>query len=411
MLKTALFRINGVLVILLSLISVSIRAQSPGNLILIDAEAKQPFTVRIGDQLFASSGHGHLVITHLQDSNYKLSIRFQKLNSGDLVFPVTVRGKDLGFQIKRSDSSWILYNWQTKESVKSMKVIDSSRVLVRGVKRDDGFSSLMAAVVNDSTVMYNTYEGTGLSGRDTINVVKSDSSRTQKIITNTNPNAIIVTQKKAPDAELPKTAEPIPVAGGVKVSQENNRPAKQSQKAGLYVTGIKKIRESSLKISRKITYVDITKDGSADTVILFIYFENSKADSVVKTIRVANSQPATASGQPPKANRQLSDANNHQQCLQVASESDLGALRTAVLEANSEQEKIAVASGAFALKCFTVAQIRVLAGLFVSEKTRYKLMDAAHLHVSDHEQFHTMVDMFVDKIMQKKFLLLAGKQS
>jgi hypothetical protein len=53
-------------------------AQQAGNLVLIDADNKLPFTVRIGDQLFASSGHGHLVIAHLKDSSYSSGVTSKK---------------------------------------------------------------------------------------------------------------------------------------------------------------------------------------------------------------------------------------------------------------------------------------------------------------------------------------------
>ena len=72
---------------------------------------------------------------------------------------------------------------------------------------------------------------------------------------------------------------------------------------------------------------------------------------------------------------------------------------------------MALASGAFALKCFTVSQIRALAGLFVSDKARYRLMEAAQPHISDHEHFRELADMYRDKNFQRKFLVMAEKRS
>ena len=117
--KPGLFGMNGFLLFLLTCCSFALRAQQPGNLILIDAENKQPFTVRIGDQLYASSSHGHLVLYHLKDSSYRLNFRFAKKTMAELVFPVTVRQKDLGFQFRGADSSWVLYNWQTKQTIRA----------------------------------------------------------------------------------------------------------------------------------------------------------------------------------------------------------------------------------------------------------------------------------------------------
>ena len=98
-------------------------------------------------------------------------------------------------------------------------------------------------------------------------------------------------------------------------------------------------------------------------------------------------------------------------CAQVATEEDTQFLRSAILKANTEQEKIAVASGAFTMKCFSVSQVRFLAGLLVSDKAKYGLMDAARLHVADREHFRELVDMLSDKNFQRKFLVMAEKRS
>ena len=63
------------------------------------------------------------------------------------------------------------------------------------------------------------------------------------------------------------------------------------------------------------------------------------------------------------------------------------------------------------MKCFSVSQLRVLAALFVSDKARYRLMEAAKLHVSDKDHFRELADMYTDKNFQKKFLVMADKRS
>jgi hypothetical protein len=96
---------------------------------------------------------------------------------------------------------------------------------------------------------------------------------------------------------------------------------------------------------------------------------------------------------------------------QGATDEDTEALRSAILKANSEQEKIAVAAGAFAMKCFSVSQVRFLASLLVSDKAKYGLMDAAHWHLVDRDHFPELVDMLTDKNFQRKFLVMAEKRS
>src|SRR5450755_2014740 len=207
--KPGLFGMNGFIIFLLTCLSVVARGQQPGYMILIDAENKQAFTVRIGDQLFSSSGHGHLVLSQLKDSSYLLNLRFPKNNRADQVFPVVVRKKDLGFQLKGADSSWVLYNWQTKETIRPVTERDSSRILDMGVKRENGFSKLMASVVNDSSVMYNTYKG---------NSFNRDSSKTDSLLTvNRQPPTSNRQPKRSPAIEgqssycQPPTANRQPV--------------------------------------------------------------------------------------------------------------------------------------------------------------------------------------------------------
>ncbi len=115
--KPGLFGMNGFIVFLLTFFTFGARAQQAAGLILIDAEGKEAFTIRVGDQMYASSAHGHLSLSHLKDSVYRLCVRFPKKNLAEQVFPVKVRQKDLGFILKGEDSSWVLYNWQTKETI------------------------------------------------------------------------------------------------------------------------------------------------------------------------------------------------------------------------------------------------------------------------------------------------------
>ena len=73
----------------------------------------------------------------------------------------------------------ILFNWQTKEIIRPVYEKDSSRMLEQGIKRDDGFSRLMAAVVNDTAVMYNTYAGNGFGHDSAIANIQSQKPKTQ----------------------------------------------------------------------------------------------------------------------------------------------------------------------------------------------------------------------------------------
>ena len=111
---------------------------------LVDAENRMPFTARIGETLVQSSDHGHLLFPQLADSNYLVIISFPKKNLAEKVFPVAMHKKDQGMLLKASDNDWVLYNWQSKETIRALKNPDSTLFLEKGVRREDGFSRLMA---------------------------------------------------------------------------------------------------------------------------------------------------------------------------------------------------------------------------------------------------------------------------
>ncbi|MDP4214238.1 MAG: hypothetical protein Q8926_16625 [Bacteroidota bacterium] len=399
---------NGVILFLLALCPFAMQAQQVGSLILIDAENKQTFTVRVGDQLYASSGHGHLVLPHLTDSTYRLNIRFPKKNLEEQVFPVVIHSKDLGFQLKGADSSWVLYNWQTKQTIHPVKESDSSRILDMGIKREDGFSKLMAAVVNDTSVTYNTYKGNGF-GKDSSAALRHPANQPQ--------DSTLAVNLPSHSPVEPGGHNKDPSTVNHQPSTVNRQPStvnRQSSTTTAQPSTIKKLREVNLKISRKMVFLDRGPEGQADTVTLFVYFET---DTTLKKQGAAQSLAVKKQAATDSASGNRVQAGNKSQktaedaCSQLATDEDMEFLRTAILKANTDQEKIAMATGAFTLKCFSVSQIRLLAGLFVSDKSKYRLMEAARLHVADHDHFRELADMYTDKNFQRKFLVMAEKRS
>jgi hypothetical protein len=430
--KPGLFGMNGFLLFLLTCCSLALRAQQAGSLILIEAENKQPFTIRVGDHLYASSGHGHLVLYHFKDSSYRLNFRIARKQMAELVFPVVVRQKDLGFQIRSADSSWVLYNWQTKQTIRPVNEPDSNRILEMGVKRDDGFSKLMAAVVNDTAVMYNTYTGNWfardsvLAGGNTNNQVSSETIPPVSVPAVAGGKTSKISKQKAADSAVSKNN--IPTIANTQPPTANSQPPTpigQPPTANRQLPtangkpstaqGIKKLREVNLKISRKMVFLDMGNDGKLDTITLFVYYEkgdplSGKSVAVQSPVKKKTSPADTVS----TANAQAKNNAGSlfvSGCGEMATSQDLEWLRSAILKANSEQDKIAAATNAFALKCFSVSQVRVLALLFVSDKARYRLMDAARQHISDKDHFRELADMYTDKNFQKKFLAMADKRS
>jgi len=290
--------------------------------------------------------------------------------------------------------------------------------------------------------MYNTYQGSWYK-KDSINPMSASAKSPDS-------TRMLESQPKTPEAAMTSPvvqADQIPIA---KVSaattqtgqqtvtsppplKDTGRNLRLSSRAGdsaistvtprsvkpslvaKTAPGVRKLREVNLKISRKMVFVDMSKDGVGDTITLFVYFEKSDTGMKNQAILVPPSNKKMT-GTDTVAESRIQGKNEGVKttipgCGELASQADLDGLRLEILKANSEEDKIAAATNAFSLKCFSVSQVRLLASLLVSDKARYRLMDAAQKHIADRNHFRELADMYTDKNFQKKFLAMADKRT
>lgn len=127
--------------------------------VLIQADNSQPFYIRMEDKTFSSSAQGHLILSQLKEDSYTITIGFPKKLFPEQQFSFSLHKRDLEFQLKDlGEKGWGLFNPQTQElKMADEKKDGGARTHLEGVKKDDAFSRLMAGVVSDTAVMYNTY--------------------------------------------------------------------------------------------------------------------------------------------------------------------------------------------------------------------------------------------------------------
>jgi hypothetical protein len=179
---------QAVIFVSLLVLGYSLQAQQ-GYFISIDADDNQFFSVKLGKKFYSSSSIGHLVIPNLKDSTYQLTFNFPQSSYKEQSFTITIDKKDKGFRLKKNaEKSWSLLDWQTmvwiradgdgpartvstpvKEAEKPLAtpaantstetVTKSTGTAVAAPAQDkskDAFARLMAAVVNDTAVLFNT---------------------------------------------------------------------------------------------------------------------------------------------------------------------------------------------------------------------------------------------------------------
>jgi hypothetical protein len=351
-------------------------------LILIDADNEQPFYARLDGKTYPSSNAGHLIISRLKDSVYSIAIGFPGNQYPEHLFSVQVTRKDQGFQLRHTgEKNWALYNRQTLELKTALAdTMSTSFALQRGVKKDDAFSRLMASVVNDSLVMYNTYVEEKIP-EDIAQLPKNKATPTVDLL------SLDTIKKASPDSTRAIVAMPITAEKKLKPEKTDKRPA------------IVKFKEGRTRSGLHLVYLDRTVKGISDTIRIMILFENDQKKSAGSdTPKALNAQvrsavPGKGANKPPVV----------VSCIDLASDADVDSLRAGILIANTFDTKIDAARKFFKLKCVTVSQVKALSGLFAYDKIRLAFYQAAYPAVTDKDNFAQLVSLLSDKAMIKAF--------
>lgn len=278
--------------------------------VFIQADNKLPFYVRLGSQVYSSSAGGHLILSQLKDSTYHLIIGLPGQTVQEQPYSLAIQQKDRAFLLKeQGEKGWGLYDEQTWE-LKSPEAPLGGGEEIRpaGIKKDDAFSRLMAGVVHDTAVLYNTYameqvlldspvavktkpsdlkpsdlkpsgskpadSTLSISGKgavpDTVTVSSgtpvSDSSiavTARKAVSDSS--AAAISRQTVPDASVAvintsgiKTADPKP-----DTSSTAKKPLSRSRT-------VVKLSERKLPHTLRLAYADHSTGKKADTIILFI---------------------------------------------------------------------------------------------------------------------------------------------
>jgi hypothetical protein len=144
------------LVVVLILMAGRIYAQD--YFVLIEADNGQPFYVRVDSQYYSSSARGHLILSHLKDSSYIITIGFPGQVFPERQFSFSVHQNDHAFRLKNEEGKgWWLVDDKGQELAMLNGNGGGTSARIPGIKKDDAFSRLMADVVKDTAVMYTTF--------------------------------------------------------------------------------------------------------------------------------------------------------------------------------------------------------------------------------------------------------------
>lgn len=444
-------------VISLLTMSCTIAKAQQDYFISITSENTQPFYIRLNEHTYSSSAIGHLVIPRLRDTTYTLEVGFPKKQYPERTFVVSFNKKDLDYQLKNMEAEgWVLFNAQTSETLKPRQdQMGKNADLLLGERKTGAFATLMAALVNDSTVMYKSIAKVDAPVTPAATAVKIDSPVVEKTKEETTLSTVIQVTEWGNDkgkgyiyydstvagmdtislvieyekgAPLPTPEEVVAAPAKIDtvkamitpdtaaaVAQKQQVPAANpdtTAKENTTQVVANTVPDSPAIVKdvvKETPPVAITVDTAQKETVAKVQPDTTAATAVVKTDTVAAKADYTTSRNDSAdaveaSKKPLLMMNSD--CINFASEYDVDKLRVKMLNANSVDDKVAAAKKVFKTKCFVTRYIRGLSELFPNDEARFKFFDAAYPFVSDTGNFRKLLDLFTDDLYIARFKAL-----
>ena len=148
---TVLGRMKKILTSLIFSVSCFLVNAQQNRFIYLQSENRQPFFVKLDNKTLNSYPLGYLIIPKLDDGLYSLVIGFPESNN-EQEFNCSIKNKDVGFIIKNAgEKQWQLLNVQTLSVIIPGDIV--TKPVIAYEKETDPFSTMLANVVHDSTIL------------------------------------------------------------------------------------------------------------------------------------------------------------------------------------------------------------------------------------------------------------------
>ena len=374
------------------------------HFVYLQADNKQPFYVKVKENVYSSSSSGYLIIPKLQAGTHTLSIGFPKNQWPEQTIPVTISGRDLGYLLKNFDGKgWGLFNIQTMDVIMSSTAGGPSTPAAKPETKTDEFSTALADVVNTPSI--------------------------KEIKEEKKPEPV---KKEVPVAVIP-VSNPVET---VKTPEKTAEPVKETPAVPKSV--IKKIRSTQTGEASNITYL-ISDEFGSDTVDISIPIDKTaavetKAEEIkeVKPVETAKTKDAAkaapakeepkfieidlpAASKPSETTVPVKEIKKEEtikaaplaminsDCKTVATEDDFMKTRKKMTAQKSDDDMVNAAKKLFKQKCYSTAQVKNLSVLFLKDDGKYKFFDAVYPFVYDSREFKQLESQLSEEYYISRF--------
>lgn len=374
--------------------------------VYLQNESSQPFYVKLNGKTFNSGKDGYIVVPRLIDSTYELSIGSSDNKLVEQKFALKINAQDHGYLLKGlEDKSWGLFDLQNLSVIRPSS---SVAAIPKETRQVSAFTDVLSRAASDPTLKEKPIE-----------IVKEEKPAVAiPVVKEEKPldvQPVIVQQEIKKDTittitpviNVPEVKPELPV-----IVKETN-PVKEEvlpvavEEAYRKSTVIRR-SESSTTEGLGLTFIDEFSNGSSDTIRLLI--PNGAVASVQAVSPITPTVEQKKSEQrflniesDPSVSISTSKVFRKNDCISVATESDFLKLRKKMAAETKADAMLAEARKGFKAKCYTVAQIKNLGTLFLNEEGRYRFFDEAFLHVSDKENFSSLVSELKEEYYINRF--------
>jgi hypothetical protein len=397
--------------------------------IYLQTDNQQPFYIKYNNRIYSSSASGYIILSKLKEGAVEFSVGFPKSDQPEQKFQVMPDNTDKGYLIKNfTERGWGLYDLQSSAivyaGVSTEIKANNPAVTTSQPVTNDPFVNMLSKVTQDTTVKNVTVR------------------KEEKIIVDT-PRPAIVT---APVKIVPQVKDTIKIQVVQQPVQVVEAPVTEPVWVAPAKSSVLQVRKFDSREGSDFVYEVVNTDGLKDTVRLFIAKDTVGIEPVQQpavntevkadTIQIGKEQKKEAPAQseikteekkeipavepevkkeeikpevvPVKKTEPKSLPNSN--CTSIATDDDFMKLRKKMASESKDEAMINVAKKVFRTKCFSTAQVKNLAVLFLNDEGRYRFYDAAMLYITDFSNFKNLGETIQDEYYKKRFSALLPNQ-
>ncbi|HEX4957672.1 MAG TPA: hypothetical protein VFV46_05800 [Lacibacter sp.] len=459
-------KLIGLLVVMLVLSSGSLVAQL-NHFLYLQSDNNQPFYIRYNSKIISSTSSGYLILSKLKEGSVEIIVGFPQSKQPEQPFQINVDKTEKGYLIKNfGEKGWGLFDLQTAAVVYAATpaaVVQGNSTTPATKPADDPFANMLSNVTQDTTVKNVTVkkqepkpDTPKLVTAPVKTEIKQDTPK--PVVTESKP--VVVTtlpvQEKIQKVDTPLQQTITPMNPGVKDTVVKVQEPVQQEPVWTapLKTPVQQIRKFESREGVDCVFEVTETNGRKDTIRIFIASDSSfvqtevkeepvteiKKDTIVPvqqqvlpkteekkeeikqtvdTPLVVKEQPKTEPSAPAlQVTKPVADpvtetkpaAIPNSNCKDNAGEDDFMKLRKRMAAQSKEEAMVNEAKKVFKTRCFSTAQLKNLAVLFLTDEWRYRFYDAALPFVSDFGSFKSLGDTITDDYYRKRFQALLPNQ-